>query len=126
MRRVDFHIPIYDWDITIVTLYDSGCKQDLGKLIDEFNLPLKEELFELLDSKSYDGGRTFSRKKSREEVVILFPWRSEEAFQNVLNHEKRHVIDDIVEWHDLKSPEAAAYLDGYVSKEIYKRLEELR
>ena len=126
MRRIDIKIPIYDWKITIVTLYNKDCKYALKKVIDEFSLPCEEELMEALDRGSYDGGKTFSRKTKREGVVILFPWSSELSFIRILNHEKRHVIDDIAEWHNLTCPESTAYLDGFVSEEIFKRLDELK
>lgn len=126
MRRVDFKVPIYDWTITIVTIYDRGCRDDVAKVLDEFNLPMRKEVLKAVEDGSFNGGKTFSRKTSREEVVILFPWKSEEDFIRTLNHEKRHVIDDISEWHDLTCPESVAYLDGYVSCEIFKRLGELK
>ena len=42
MRRIDFRVPIYDWDITIVTIYNEFCKEQVSELIDEFELPDRE------------------------------------------------------------------------------------
>ena len=128
MRRIDFKVPIYDWKITVITIYDSYCYNDVSEILKEFNIPknLAEEVLKAVKDGSFNGGKTFSRKGRREEVVILFPWETELDFIRTINHEKRHVVDDIVEWHDLNSPEASAYLDGYISCEIYKRLEELK
>lgn len=125
MRRIDFKVPIYDWDITIITIYNEFCKEQVSELIDEFELPDRDELLQLV-GEGFNGGRTYAKTSSREIVVILFPWTSEIQFEKSLNHEKRHIIDDIVEWHNLEGKEAPAYLDGYISGEIYKQLDKLK
>lgn len=125
MRRIDFNVPIYDWNIVICTTYDISCKEALSSLADEFCLPDKEELLSLLNQ-GHNGGRTYSKTSSRTIVIILFSWTDEEWFVKTINHEKRHIVDDIVEWHNLEGKEAPAYLDGYISAEIYKRLNQLK
>ena len=80
MRRIDFRVPIYDWDITIVTIYNEFCKEQVSELIDEFELPDREELLQLV-GEGFNGGRTYAKTSSREIVVILFPWTSEIQFE---------------------------------------------
>lgn len=128
MRRIDFQVPIYDWKVSVVTILNKYCYNDLRSLLDEFDVEdsMKTAILKEVKAGSFNGGKTLTRKGTREVVVILFPWKTELDFIRTLNHEKRHVIDDIVEWHDLDSFEAAAYLDGYISCEIYKRLGELK
>lgn len=127
MRRIDFQVPIYDWKVSVVTILNKYCYNDLCSLLDEFDVEdsMKTAILKEVKAGSFNGGKTLTRKGTREVVVILFPWKTELDFIRTLNHEKRHVIDDIVEWHDLDF-EAAAYLDGYISCEIYKRLGELK
>jgi hypothetical protein len=36
----------------------------------------------------------------------------------ILNHEKRHAADDILEWANIHDAEAAGFLDGYLSQFI--------
>ena len=109
MRRIDFHVPIYDWMITIVTIYNQGCKEDVKSLLKEFHLPLQDEVMKNIENEDYNGGKIFTRKSRREAVVIIFPWKSEEAFVRTINHEKRHIVDSIVKWHNIEDAEAAAY-----------------
>ena len=127
MRRIDFQVPIYDLKVSVVTILNKYCYNDLCSLLDEFDVEdsMKTAILKEVKADSFNGGKTLTRKGTREVVVILFPWKTELDFIRTLNHEKRHVIDDIVEWHDLDF-EAAAYLDGYISCEIYKRLGELK
>ena len=127
MRRIDFQVPIYDWKVSVVTILNKYCYNDLCSLLDEFDVEdsMKTAILKEVKAGSFNGGKTLTRKGTREVVVILFPWKTELDFIRTLNHEERHVIDDIVEWHDLDF-EAAAYLDGYISCEIYKRLGELK
>lgn len=126
MRRIDFEVPIYKWKITIVTIYNKECKSDVAKLLKEFNLPEKEAILECVEKESFNGGKTFTKRDSRTLVTIIFPWKTEADFANVINHEKRHIIDDILEWHNIQDAEAAAYLDGFVSEEIFNKLNQLK
>ena len=128
MRRIDFQVPIYDWKVSVVTILNEHCYNDLRSLLDEFDVEdsMKTAILKEVKAGSFNGGKTLTRKGTREVVVILFPWKTELDFIRTLNHEKRHVIDDIVEWHNLTCHESTAYLDGFVSEEIFKRLDELK
>ena len=128
MRRIDFQVPIYDWKVSVVTILNEHCYNDLRSLLDEFDVEdsMKTAILKEVKAGSFNGGKTLTRRGMREVVVILFPWKTELDFIRTLNHEKRHVIDDIVEWHNLTCHESTAYLDGFVSEEIFKRLDELK
>lgn len=125
MKRINFKIPIYDWNVTVCTLYDKSCEDDLKKLSKEFNFPDEDDIVELLQN-GRNGGRTYTKTGTRDIVILLFPWTNEEWFIRTINHEKRHVVDDIIEWHNIQDKEASAYLDGYISAEIYKQLNQLK
>ena len=126
MRLVKFKIPIYMWDVTVFIVESKDDLQELSKFATKYDLPDKEELINLAKNDAKEGGKTYTKRSSRNFVIILFPHNTKEGFVRTINHEKRHVIDDILEWHDIKDKEAAAYLDGYVSEELYKHLKILK
>ena len=126
MRRVDFQVPIYDWTVTIITIYNQGCKDAVQALLRDFKLPQQEKILNDVSWGNYNGGVTFTKKVLKKAVIIIFPWTEERYFVRTINHEKRHLVDEIIKWHGVEDGEAAAYLDGFISEEIYKRLNELR
>lgn len=126
MRLFKFKIPIYMWNVTVLIVESNNDLEELSKFTAKYNLPDKEELINLAKNDAKDGGRTYTKRNSRNFVIIIFPHNTKEGFVRTINHEKRHVIDDILEWHNIKDKEAAAYLDGYVSEELYKHLKILK
>ena len=38
MKRIDIQIPIYNWDITIVTIYNKDDEYPIKKLLNEFEI----------------------------------------------------------------------------------------
>lgn len=124
MKQANFKIPIYNWDFTVICLGSPADAPKLSAIATKYAFPDKETLIEHVQKKSYDGGKTYTKKSTRQIIVIIFPQSSKQKLFNTLNHEKRHVIDDILEWHDVHDKEAAAYLDGFLSEELYKHLKQ--
>jgi len=124
MKQFSFKIPIYNWDFTLVILDSITDAGKLKVMADKYSFPDTEALIEHVKNRSYDGGKTYTKRNSRHIIVIIFPQSSKQKFFNTINHEKRHVIDDILEWHDVHDKEAAAYLDGFLSEELYKHLKQ--
>ena len=62
----------------------------------------------------------------RQAVLVIYKYDSINRFYNIINHEKRHLIDRIGNVHLIRDEkEAIAYLDGYVSEQIYSNLDKL-
>jgi len=127
MRRVNIRIPIYDWDLTLITIYNAEDAEPYRKYLQE--IEASEEAIET--SVGYvlrhcvNGGDTWRDVGQRTATIVIYPWTDEEHFIETLNHEKRHLVDRIMEWARINDTEAAAYLDGYVSKEVFKHIKEL-
>ena len=65
MKRVDLHVPIYDWTVTIITIYNQGCKEAVQKVLKDFNLPQQEKILNDVSKENYNGGVTFTKKAQR-------------------------------------------------------------
>ena len=68
MRRIDFKVPIYDWDITIITIYNEFCKEQVSELIDEFENVYRTIQWESEAATAYTA--KFTRLK--EELITSF------------------------------------------------------
>lgn len=130
MKQFSISVPIYDWCLTFITTYDSTDASSIRGYIEECMPKLPKEAKEhIVDSVSrgdFNGGETLTSMSSKKALVIIFRWSDESYFYNVLNHEKRHVVDNILEDAHINDKEAAAYLDGYISAELSKQIQILK
>lgn len=130
MRVLDVQVPIYDWKLTFVTIFDKNDAETLKNYVhgnikgfpeDELKRILKS-----VEHESYNGGVTITSLDKHRAVIVIYKWSNEDEFQKVLNHEKRHCVDNIVDSCRIEDSEAAAYLDGYISQAVYKNISQLK
>lgn len=125
MKRMDIQIPIYNWNVTIVTIYDKDDEYPIKKLLNEFEI-IDDDAIDNVINERYNGGETYVNAGSRKAVLLIYKYDSINTFHNIINHEKRHLIDRIGDIHLIRDEkEAIAYLDGYVSEQIYSNLDKL-
>jgi len=127
MKKCKIHLPIYDWDITLVRVENPDdaplLKKEL-KAMDVSDADMKEDV-DNCKRDAINGGDTWYDRTTRTIVVILFRCKTIEDLFEVFNHEKRHIVDRITETHHLVGTEASAYIDGYISREFCKRRKQL-
>ena len=127
MRQIQFRVPIYEWNVTVITLYgrkDIKTISEFMKVKDFSPEEIKSTTDELI-SDNVGGGRAYTSYDKKEAIIIIFPYENDASFYSTLNHEKRHLIDDILEFHGINDKEAAAHLDGFVSTIIFNNLGKL-
>lgn len=125
MRRFDFKIPIYNWDITIITVFDKNDIEPIKEIFNEFEIE-DEYAIDNIKEERFNGGETYVNYGYRQGLILIYKFDSINKFHNILNHEKRHLIDRIGKAHLIfEEKEAIAYLDGYVSEQIYSNLNNL-
>ena len=121
MRKSRFKIPIYDFDVTLIEVDGSGDVEPIRRLLRRVggrNESLESEILGAVENGSIDGGWTLSALGRSLFYVILLPMSSSEQRIRVLNHEKRHIEDDLLEYCGVNDKEAAAYLAGYLSLKL--------
>ena len=125
MKRLDIQIPIYDWHITILTIYNKDDEYSVKEVFDEFEI-IDDDAIDNVVNERYNGGDTYVNASLRQAVLVIYKYDSINRFHNIINHEKRHLIDRIGNVHLIRDEkEAIAYLDGYVSEQIYSNLDKL-
>lgn len=127
MREYKFKIPIFgDVNITLVQVEGREDKEAILRLLKRHRITEKDDIDYVMsnvDNKEYDlrdGGDTFYRLMQREMVVIFYPFSSDEAREEVMGHEKRHVEDRLLSFLHVDDIESAGLLAGFLSKEFYK------
>ena len=127
MREYKFKIPIFgDVNITLVQVEGREDKEAILRLMKRHRITEKDDIDYVMsnvDNKEYDmrdGGDTFYRLIQREMVVIFYPFSSDEAREEVMGHEKRHVEDRLLSFLHVDDIESAGLLAGFLSKQFYK------
>lgn len=121
MKKTEFKIPIYDFDVTILEVESKEDKAEVNAILSNLT-PDKESIDEVLvyiEDGSMNGGDTFRNLLRRKFVVVLYPFKDIETRREVINHEKRHIEDRVLEYCGITDIEASAYLAGYISKFMY-------
>lgn len=128
MRYIEFDIPIYDWSLCVVTLYDETDRDEYVRLCERYNID-SEQSNEDID-KIVKGVKDFACCYTAGDyhtgLICIGPWSEEYLFHGNIGHEVRHYVDDIQSRIGLENGEATAYLTGYIHLEIYKRVKELK
>lgn len=121
MKKIKVKIPMYDYDVTWVEIESV---QDKEKVFQEMkNLKCNKEgmddVIDNIEKECMNGGSTFRNLDMKQFLVIIHPCKNEEMRRCVVNHEKRHIEDRLLQHCGVDDIEAAAYLAGYLSKYIY-------
>lgn len=121
MKTTEFKIPIYGFDVTILEVESKEDKAEVNTILSNL-IPDKKTIDEVLcyiEDGSMNGGYTFRNMLYKKFVVVLYPFKDIETRREVINHEKRHIEDRLLEYCDISDIEASAYLAGYISKFMY-------
>ena len=122
MKKIKFNVPIYDMEITCLILdKNDDFMETIYPQIKNFPLPNEEfaTINNNVQEHLHSGGTTYRFMTSRKILVLIYPCKSEKERRNVLNHEKRHVEDRILEHFGVKDIESSALLAGFLSEKIY-------
>ena len=121
MKKTEFNIPIYDFDVTILEVESKEDKAEVNTILSNF-IPDKESIAEELahiEGGATNGGVTFRNLLRKKFIVVLYPFEDIETRRMIINHEKRHIEDRVLEYCGISDIEASAYLAGYISKFMY-------
>lgn len=127
MKLIKFNIPIYKWKISVAFVEDEKDDKHISNILKAFGADkeiLKQEV-DYVRNNFHDGGDTWRDFDKREGLIIVFKCTSKENLYEVINHEKRHLVDRILQWAHINDFEAAAYLDGYISKQLFTKIQDL-
>lgn len=120
MRVKSFNVPLYNYKVTVYEIDGEADSDVMRRRMRALKMP-QDDIDEICCAVegAYDGGYTFFCAARKQLVVILLPFSSEMVRRRVLNHEKRHVEDDILQDCGVDDKEAAAYLAGFLSEKMH-------
>jgi hypothetical protein len=121
MIKKEFSVPVYDFKIIFIEIESKDDAEKARFVFRRFKMK-SENINEELDNITngfINGGNTYRNMERKLLLVIIYQTTSEKTRRNVVNHEKRHVEDRILEYCQINDFEAASYLAGFLSEKIY-------
>lgn len=116
MRTKKIHVPIYEFDVTLYQLEDIEDLDNITKALRKIDLEeIIPEITENMTNEVLEGGITCFNGGARLAVTVLYPTQNPVFYEATLDHEKRHIVDDVLEWTGVNDHEAAAYLSGWLT-----------
>ena len=121
MKIKKVKIPIFNHKLNV---FEVTNKRDVDKLVKELkslqiiNGEDEREVRENIENEC-DGACTFYRKVDCTLVVVIYIQSNQDRRREVLAHEKRHIEDHILKHLGIDDMESAAYLAGYLAKEVF-------
>lgn len=115
-------IPIFNHTLH---LFEVEKRKDADKLIKELKsldiINSQEEEDDIRKSidNECDGATTYYRRADCTLVVVIYLQYKDDRRREVLAHEKRHCEDDILEHLGINDKETAAYLAGWLAREVF-------
>lgn len=120
MITKQINVPIYNFLIEIIELYEDDDKSAILDVLKSHQMS-EEDIQSVVTNieKKCDGADTFRNLIERKFLMIIYHCQSIEKRREIINHEKRHIEDRILEYCGIDDIESAGYLAGYLSKFIY-------
>jgi len=124
MITQEFYLKEYDWSVKIYYAVDTYYTDDILSDLLELD-PSASEYFKakrLLDECRYNEGFTYTNYSLKRTLIVIGLTSSPDEFQDVLEHEKGHLITHIGKYYELNPyGEEIQYLSGNVSKILFKK-----
>lgn len=121
MKLTKIRVPIYDFKIVVVEIESKEDKNRVIEIMIKFGCSSEhiEDESNGIEQECMNGGNTYRQLGSRKILVTIYPCKNEATRREILNHEKRHIEDRILEYCGVDDIEASAYLAGYLSRYMY-------
>jgi hypothetical protein len=119
MKVKKLNIKIFGWKVILVEIKNKNEFKKVIKIMKPINLCLEDIKYIKNNMKCHDGGDYFYNTSNKKSVILIYPITSKRERRNVLEHEKRHLVDRILENCHIKDIETSAYLTGFISEKFY-------
>lgn len=121
MKKMDFHIPLYDVDVRLVQFDKEDDAREIRKALGYAKVDAKEidGIIEEVKRGCHGGGYTYRNFEIRKMLLCFYPFISERERKVVYAHEKRHIEDRIMEYHNVNDIESAGLLAGFLGGKFY-------
>ena len=119
MIRQKFDIPKYEWTVYVYYSVHSYYRDEILDMLDWIRCPkdIMKHVNVNLSKNNMDTGFTYSSSEMKSTVMVIGTSSNYKQLLNSIDHESRHLVDDISKYYDIDSSgEEVAYLTGYIGE----------
>ena len=120
MERLDFQIPLYKVDITLIQVESKEDESAVAELLESINAEDIEYTIDCIRRDVMNGGDTYRNLERRRIVVVFYLMEDNMSRAEVYSHEKRHIEDRILKFHSVDDIESAGLLAGFLGERFYE------
>ena len=120
MEKLDFQIPLYKVDITLVQVESKEDESAVAELLESINVKDFEYTIDCIKRDVVNGGDTYRDLEHRRIVVVFYLMEDNMSRAEVYSHEKRHIEDRILEFYSVNDIESAGLLSGFLGERFYE------
>ena len=123
MKHIGFNIPIYDYYVDWIFIESKEDTLPISKFLDKCRIlgENKLDVINTIEKEKSNGASTYRNLDIKRFCIIIYECCDEKSFYKVINHEKRHLIDRIMEHCGILDIESPACLDGYITEVLYSK-----
>lgn len=122
MKKLKFHIPIYDFDVTLVQTESKSDIDSVLAIMRSIKCPQEylDSVKDYIERGCYGGGDTFYNFDIKAMVIVFYNFKTESSRWEVYSHEKRHIEDRILQHSNVDDIESAGLLAGFLGRKFYE------
>ena len=122
MVKLDFQIPLYKVDVTLVQVESKKDESAVTKLLK--SIDAEDEDIECtanyIKRSVVNGGDTYRNFERKCIVVVFYLMEDDISRAEVYSHEKRHIEDRVLEFCGVDDIESAGLLAGFLGERFYE------
>lgn len=126
MEQVYLKFPQNEWGVVVVLNFDTEYEHDiLVEQMRSFGMPIRNAEKALMILSKYNTGMAISNETLRMSAIYISETTTPSQFWDTCAHELAHVVVAIIDAYDVPYySEDAAYLTGYLMRQLVKKIGE--
>ena len=126
MKKMCFHIPLYEVDVTMIQIESSEDADKVSRLLKRVGAEKDDydDVISAIRRNAVNGGETFRDLRHRRMLLLFYLFDNDNERAETYYHEKRHLEDRILQFFNVNDIESAGLLAGWLGKK-FKKFESL-
>ena len=120
MVKLDFQIPLYKVDITLLQVESKEDESAVTELLKSIDAEDIEYTINGIRRGAVNGGDTYWNLELRRIIVVFYLMEDNMSRAEVYSHEKRHIEDRILKFYSVDDIESAGLLAGFLGERFYE------
>ena len=96
MKKMEFQLPYYKVDITLLQIESEKDKNDVAELLKSIDAEDPEYTLDGIRRGAVNGGDTYRDLNNKRMVVLFYPMEDDIHRVETYSHEKRHIEDRVL------------------------------